>query len=308
MVVQTKKRAYLLDASIYIFRSYFALPDTFFNAEGQSVNAVYGYTRFLLNLLKTVKPEFIAAAFDMSLETGFRHKLYPLYKMNRALADDELAYQLDACQRITRLLGISSYASHVYEADDLVATLVRLVEKRNQIAVILSHDKDLTQLVQNDHVMWDVVNDRTLGESDVRAQFGVHARQIPDYLALVGDSVDCIPGVEGVGPKTAVQLLNEFETLEQLIENVEVLKARSFRGKESLCDVLEHDPYQVLMYRELTTVCDKADGVSNRHTLSWNKPNKKGITAFCDEMDFGSTLRKHIDDVIVTWNHNDNET
>jgi 5'-3' exonuclease len=295
VVTPIKERVYLLDASIYIFRSYFALPDTFLNGDGKSVNAVFGYTRFLLNILKKIKPQFMAAAFDMSLETGFRHKLYPLYKMNRALADDALMYQLEACQRITRLLGISSYASYVYEADDLLATLVRLVEKRNQAAVIMSHDKDLTQLVQNDHVMWDVTNDRTITPSDVKEQFGVHAWQIPDYLALVGDAVDCIPGVGGIGPKTAAQLLNEFGDVVTLAENVHVLKTRQFRGKEELCYLLEHNPYQVMMYRELTTVCDKADGISARHTLSLSKPSEKKIEAFFDEMNFGQAIRKQFE-------------
>jgi 5'-3' exonuclease len=295
VVAPTKPRVYLLDASIYIFRHYFALPDTFFNEQGQSVNAVYGYTRFLLNLLATVKPTFMAAAFDKSLETGFRHKLYPLYKANRALADDELAYQLDACERITRLLGIHSYASHVYEADDLIATLVRLVEKRDQVAVIMSHDKDLTQLVQGEHVMWDVANDRTITSKDVHEQFGVHAWQIPDYLALVGDAIDCIPGVDGIGPKTAAHLLSEFSDVVTLAENVHTLKTRTFRGKDALCDVLWRNPYQVMLSRELATVCDKADGVSHRHALSLNKANVKEVNAFFDEMNFGQALRKKFD-------------
>lgn len=301
MVTQTPQRVYLLDASIYIFRHYFALPDTFFNSDGKSVNAVFGYTRFLLNLLTKTKPQWIAAAFDKSLETGFRHKLYPLYKMNRALADDELMYQLDACQRITELLGIRTYASYVFEADDLLATLVRLVEKRGQAAVIMSHDKDLMQLVQRDHVLWDVVNDRTVTAMDVKKQFGVHAWQIPDYLALVGDAIDCIPGVAGIGSKTAAQLLNEFGDVVMLTENVHTLKTRNFRGKEELCHVLEHNPYQVMLYRELTTVCDKADGVSHRHTLSLNKPNAKKVDAFFDEMDFGQALRKQFAELMLTW-------
>jgi 5'-3' exonuclease len=286
-----RQHVYLLDASIYIFRSYFALPDRFFDSQERSVNAVYGYTQFLLNLLNTKRPSHIAAAFDMSLGTGFRHHLYPFYKMDRALADEQLAYQLEQCQHITRLLGISTFASAIFEADDLIATLLRKVERNGQRAMILSHDKDLTQLLTGSHQMWDVVNDRVLGTDEVIVQYGIHPTQIPDYLALVGDNIDGIPGVLGIGKKTAVPLILEFGTVENLIANVEILKQRSFRGKEQLCYVLEHTPYDVMLYKELATVCNRADQIKSHHTLEWQIPNTAVVEQFLDDMRFGKAIR-----------------
>lgn len=301
VATHTTRSAYLIDASVYIFRSYFALPDEWINSAGYSVNAVYGYTRFLLNLLKKTKPLLIAAAFDESLETGFRHYLYADYKSNRVLADDALSYQLTQCQRITKLLGIRCYASPVFEADDLLATLVRLVESRGQQAVILSHDKDLAQLVQNGHQLWDIARERLLSEQDIMRVYGVRSAQIPDYLALIGDVSDCIPGVDGIGPKTASQLLAEFSGVVELAAHVGVLKQRSFRGRDELCDVLENNLYSVMLSKELATLWNTATEVNRRDTLDWVKPNAKQVNTFFEEMGFGRAITTQFNELMEIW-------
>lgn len=153
------KPVYLLDASIYIFRAWFGLPDNIRDARGRPVNAVLGYWRLLVQQLAQLQPDFCAAAFDESLFSGFRHQLYPAYKSNRALPDEDLAYQLDLCRLLTAHLGISCHSSTVYEADDVLATLAGIVrseglaksearaESEGLAVAVISRDKDLAQIV-----------------------------------------------------------------------------------------------------------------------------------------------------------------
>ena len=148
-------RLYLIDASIYIFRSYFSLPENWRSKDGYPTHAVYGYLNFLLNLLEQESPELIAAAFDESLGTCYRNDIYPDYKSNRVLPDEVLAFQLNACVEVTQLLGIAGLASDTNEADDIVGTLAKLGRNQGHKIVVVSGDKDLAQLVSGQDVIWD---------------------------------------------------------------------------------------------------------------------------------------------------------
>ena len=205
---------YLVDASIYIFRAYFSIPDTFVDGRGQSVNAVYGYTNFMLDLLEK-RPQYISFAFDESLNTCYRNEIYPAYKANRDLPDENLEFQLARCQEVTRLLGVHHLSLTDYEADDIIGTLhARLAHERP--VIIVTRDKDLGQLLRADDLLWDFAADVHSGPEEVKEKFGVHAHQIADYLALAGDSVDNIPGAPGIGAKLAAKLLQHFGDIDSL--------------------------------------------------------------------------------------------
>ena len=204
-------QALLIDSPIYIFRSYFSLPENWHSLEPKfSTNAVYGFTGFLLDLLRRQQPEYIFCAFDESLGTGFRHQLCVDYKANRELPDDALAFQLNACRQLCRVLGVVEMASADFEADDLIGSMASVVRGNNVQPVIVSRDKDLMQLVEGQDLYWDFGKSSAKGQPELEAELDLGCGQMADYLALVGDTSDNIKGVPGIGSKTAKQLLSHF--------------------------------------------------------------------------------------------------
>ncbi|WP_444942215.1 5'-3' exonuclease H3TH domain-containing protein [Microbulbifer sp. ZKSA004] len=244
--------SYLIDASVYIFRYYFALPPNWESRSGYSTEAVYGFTNFLLDMLAR-QPGYIACAFDESLGSCFRNEIYPDYKCSRALPDEALAFQLAACREMAEVLGIASFSSERYEADDILATLTRKLHRHNP--VVVSRDKDLGQLLARGAVsLWDFANDRHLDGEGVREKFGVRPEQVPDYLALVGDTSDDIPGIPGVGPKTAARLLETFDTIEMLLEQLDALATMPIRGAKGLVARIEEYEEQLHLAKRLTSL------------------------------------------------------
>ena len=209
---------YLIDASIYVFRAYYSIPPNFFDPDGNVVNAVYGYSHFLVDFLKH-KPEFVSVAFDESLNTCYRNEIYPEYKANRDVPDENIKYQFEKCQEITRLLGLHSLCLKLFEADDIIGTLAKKLATSAPV-IIVTRDKDLGQLLKAGDLMWDFAADTFTDVEGVRQKFGVSCDQLADYLALAGDTVDNIPGAPGVGAKTAAALLAHFETLDNLLQVV----------------------------------------------------------------------------------------
>ncbi|MFK7733179.1 MAG: 5'-3' exonuclease H3TH domain-containing protein [Pseudomonadales bacterium] len=273
-----RQAVYLLDASIYIFRSYFAMPDVWHNDQGYSLNAVHGYTLFLLKLLSELNPARIGAAFDESLGQCFRNDIYPEYKSSRALPDDSLAFQLKACKRITELLGIRSYAHKRYEADDLIATLARSSRTSGRPVHILSRDKDLAQLVKKpDDCVFDPVDSRRLDYDAIVEKFGVRPDQLIDYQTLLGDPVDDIPGVPGIGAKTAAKLLQHFDSLVVLLENLDELGNGEWRGgarlQQSLCEHRE----QMEVSRQLVQLLDQVPMAFSIADLQWQNPSLDAV-------------------------------
>ncbi|MBB5212021.1 5'-3' exonuclease [Microbulbifer hydrolyticus] len=243
--------AFLVDASVYIFRYYFALPPNWESRSGYSTEAVYGFSNFLLDLLAR-KPGHIACAFDESLGSCFRNEIYPDYKCSRALPDEALAYQLAACREMAEALGIASYASDRFEADDILATLTRLCVEHACAPVIVTRDKDLGQLLDRGATsLWDFAADQHLGREDIEVKFGVRPGQIADYLALVGDTIDDIPGVPGIGAKTAARLLAEFDSVESLIANTDRVATLKIRGAAGIAAKLSVYADQIRMALQL---------------------------------------------------------
>ncbi|WP_111640436.1 5'-3' exonuclease [Marinimicrobium alkaliphilum] len=251
--------ALLIDASIYIFRYYFALPDNWFSRdEGYGTGAVYGYGTFLLRLLETERPSHIAACYDESLGHCFRNTIYPDYKASRALPDEALAYQLNACRALGECLGIASFASETHEADDLIGTLARSLRRSRRPIAIITRDKDLGQLLQRpEDYLWDPTGDTRTHATDLEAKLGIRPAQLPDYLALVGDTIDDIPGVPGVGAKTATALLQHFGTVEALLANLEQVPTLSVRGARTLPAKLDAHRSQIAIARQLAQIDER---------------------------------------------------
>ncbi|RMF62183.1 MAG: exodeoxyribonuclease IX, partial [Calditrichaeota bacterium] len=202
---------YLVDASPYIFRAFYSIPDTFSSPDGRPTNAVYGFTNFLIQLVKKASPTHLVVTFDGSLTTSFRNRLYPEYKAQRALPPADLEEQISICFDVTEAMGMLALIHDEYESDDLLATLTHRFVAEGADVVVVSSDKDLTQLVNARVGFWDFARDERVDTAGVKAKFGVGPHQMVDFLALTGDAVDNIPGVKGIGPKTAALLLAHFD-------------------------------------------------------------------------------------------------
>ena len=250
---------YLLDASIYIFRAYFAPARETQAANGLPTHAVHGYANFLCDFLRRAAPKHALAAFDESLGSCFRNEIHPGYKRSRALPDAALAFQLQACRELTDLLGIASVASARFEADDLIASAARAARGQGGCAVVVSRDKDLGQVLRGaDDRLWDFPAAAPLDRATYRARHGIEPEQVPDLLALCGDPVDDVPGVPGIGVKTAVALLQRHPDVHALLGALEAVAASSLRGAARLARLLEAHGEQILMARRLTALADDA--------------------------------------------------
>ncbi|HKX56479.1 MAG TPA: 5'-3' exonuclease H3TH domain-containing protein, partial [Xanthomonadales bacterium] len=195
-------QVYLVDASVYIFRAWFSMPDEFTNIQGEPTNAVYGFSGFLCSLLEQTAAQHVAIAFDESLSTSYRNEIYPAYKANREPAPEELKRQFQWARDVAQSMGLACYSDPQYEADDLIGTLADYWRDRGHPVCVVSSDKDLAQLIGEGDYWWDFSRNQKLGSAQLLQKFGVLPQQMADYLALTGDAVDNIPGVPGIGPKS----------------------------------------------------------------------------------------------------------
>jgi 5'-3' exonuclease len=288
-----KERVYLIDASIYIFRAWFSYPDDVTDSNGHLVNAVHGYADFLTSLLRQVKPRHIACAFDGSLSTSFRNEIYPPYKANREPAPVELKYQFDLCRRLTRALGIAEYSSDRFEADDILATMAEMMRSEGHPVTVITSDKDLTQLLQHQQDRWwDYARNTLLDHAGVETRFGVKPGQIADLLALAGDAVDNIPGIPGIGPKTAAGLLQRFNSLEEIYQHVHEVDQCGLRGAARIKKLLIEHEAGARLARQLTVVSDQVPLQSTPSCLDWQGVEVTQIEEFSDDVGFSSFRRR----------------
>ena len=180
---------YLIDASVYVFRAYYSMPDDMVDDNGNPINALYGYCRFIGDFMEQVRPEYIAVLFDESLSKSFRCEIYPEYKANREPAPPELKRQFEQCRRFTKAMGLMSCGQPGYEADDLIGTLVESGRKSGMPSTIVTRDKDLAQLLTKRDIFWDFSGKGKIKYEQVPEVFGVWPEQIADFLALAGDAV-----------------------------------------------------------------------------------------------------------------------
>jgi 5'-3' exonuclease len=236
-------------------------------------------------------------AFDESLTTSFRTSIYPDYKANREPAPEELKRQFGQCRRFVSALGLMNCADPLYEADDLIGTLVEHGRGHGRPSTIVSRDKDLTQLIMKDDVFWDFAGKGKLGYDHILDVFGVRPEQIADFLALAGDSVDNIPGVPGVGKKTASALLAHFSTLDEIYANLDRVHEVPVRGARTLGAKLETHRDAAMLARQLTGIaCDAPIDDPETH-LRRSMPDLGAINALFDEANIGTALRRQAERV-----------
>jgi DNA polymerase-1 len=243
---QKKETVYLVDGSSYFYRAYHAIR-YLSNSKGFPTNLIFGFTKMVLKLLEGKKPTYLAIVFDVKGPT-FRHKMYPEYKANRPPMPEDMAAQIPMAKAILKDLNIRMVEKEGYEADDIIGTLARVCEEKGHPVVMVTGDKDFRQLITPNISMWDTMKDAVTGYKDLKELYGLEPRKFIDIMGLSGDRSDNIPGVPGIGEKTAVNLVKEFGSLENVFAHVEQI------NKNKLQENLKRSHEDALLSKELVTI------------------------------------------------------
>ena len=272
------QRLILVDGSGYIFRAFYALPPMS-REDGTPVNAVFGFTSMLLKLSEDMEGENILVVFDAA-RTTFRNAIYKEYKANRSEPPEELVPQFDLIKKATTAIGLKSLEVENYEADDIIATYVKIAKKENIETLVISSDKDLMQLIQDGVSLYDPMKNIKIGPEAVLEKFGVSPDKVIDVQALAGDSSDNVPGVPGIGVKTASQLINEYGSLEKLLDNASSIKQE--KRRESLLNNAE----LAIVSKKLVSLFSDVPIPYKISDLKWTPRNDDNLLAFLKENNF----------------------
>src|SRR6202521_3236998 len=283
---------FLVDGSGYIFRAYHALPPLTRKSDGLQLNAVLGFCNMLWKLLRDMKPEerptHLAVVFDKSEKT-FRTDMYPAYKAHRPDPPDDLIPQFRFVREAVLAFDLPSIEQAGFEADDLIATYVREACEAGASATIVSSDKDLMQLVNDGVVMYDTMKDRRIGPAEVMEKFGVPPGKVIEVQALIGDSTDNVPGVPGIGVKTAAQLIGEYGDLETVLARAGEIKQE--KRRQSLIDFAE----QARISKKLVTLDLNVPLETPLAELAVHEPDYRRLIAFLKAMEFTTLTRRVAD-------------
>jgi DNA polymerase-1 len=282
------KRLVLIDGHAILHRAYHAFPSTLKTRRGELVNAVYGFTRILLTVLEDLKPNFLAVAFDLPGPT-FRHQEYVGYQIQRPEMDRELAGQIERVYQMVKTLNIPIFTSPSFEADDVIGTLAKQAALKNVEVMIVTGDKDIMQLVNKKVRVYapkkGFAEPEIFDEKKVKIFLGVTPKKIIDYKALVGDASDNYPGVSGIGPKTAVELLNQYGDLKTIYKNLKKIKSL-------LAQKLEDGQENAYLSQKLATIVTKVPLKLNlKACLVHDYDHQKAIKLF-EELEFKSLINK----------------
>lgn len=283
-----KSPLYLIDVSGFIFRAYFALARSqggLTNPEGTPVGAVLGFTNMMVKLLQEKQPEHIGMVFDTARKT-FRSDIYPEYKANRSEPPEDLVPQFPIIREATEAFGFQPLELQGFEADDIIATYTRLARENGQEVIIVSSDKDLMQLVGDGVTMYDAMKDKMNGEAEVLEKFGVAPNRVIDVQSLAGDSVDNVPGVPGIGIKTAALLINEYGDLDSLLERASEIKQPKRR------EVLIENADLARVSRDLVTLDQNVELPVSVDDLAVGDPLSDRLTDFLEKQGFRSTAKR----------------
>ncbi len=283
-------RLFLIDGSSYIFRAFFAIPPTLKNAAGMPTNAIFGFTNILLKVLKQYKPEYVTVALDAGRRT-FRNEMLAEYKGHRPEAPPELIPQFPYFRKVLDGLNVTLLELPGYEADDIIATLCDRMANKDCEVVVVSSDKDLMQLVTDGIKLLDSAKDRWIGADQVREKFGVVPERVIEVMGLMGDPVDNIPGVKGIGEKTAIALIQRFQTLENLYEHLAEVKQMQLRGAARVRDLLEKDKDIAFLSRALATVKRDVPIAVSLEDLHLRGLDKEKLQPLFAELEFTQLLR-----------------
>ncbi len=270
------------------------MPDSIQSSAGQPLNAVYGFANFLLGLHKKSRGQYYAIAFDESLDHSFRNDIYPAYKANREPPPDELKTQFELCKKLAQVLGFATFSSNRDEADDLIGTIARKLRPKNFRMIYVTSDKDIAQLMQSTDIFWNYAKDDKLKIGDIKSKYGVHARQLRDWLALAGDNVDNIPGIPGIGNKTAASLLAKFNSLDGIYKQLHKIPGSDLRGSKRIHALLIEYKRMAYLSQELATINAKASLSCPVASLKKKRIRTKDVHDFCDETGTGSTFRNRL--------------
>jgi DNA polymerase-1 len=324
------KKLVLIDSNAVIHRAYHALPKTMSNRKGEMTNAVYGFTTTLIKILEDLKPEYVAASFDVSKKT-FRHEQYVEYKAHRVAADQELYDQMPRVREILSALNIPIYEKEGFEADDCIGTIADKFEKRHgqseMEVYVVTGDKDLFQLVDGNIFVYSLKKGLSqleiVDRKKIKEEYGLDPEDFVDLKALAGDASDNIPGVPGIGPKTATTLIQTFDSLEGLYQSIEAVISTSnvipvktgiqdsnsedsrLLGNDSLDVVakglgikarilnllIEHKD-QAFLSQKLATIHKEVPIDFDIEDCKWGEYDKTKLQALFEELGFHSLLRR----------------
>jgi DNA polymerase I len=287
-MAEDRKTLYLIDGSGYIFRAFHALPPLN-NSHGLPTNATYGFIRMLLKLLKEARPTHIAVIFDSPRRT-FRDDLFESYKANRVETPSDLQQQIPYIYQAVDHFRIPRLVIEGYEADDVIGTLAVRAARAGFNAVIVTGDKDFMQLVSPNITLWDTMFGKRTGMREVRDRFGVEPRVLVDVMALMGDSIDNIKGVPGVGEKTASALIQNYGSLQALFGGLDKLEQTKIRGAKKLAGLLAAHQRDVELARKLVRVDTDVMLDVQPGDLAWPGIDEKGVANLLRELEFESLL------------------
>lgn len=283
MIENTKPTLFLIDGSNYVYRAFYAIRKLS-NSKGFPTNAIYGFINMLTKLFREQKPDYVVVVFDAKGPT-FRSEAYEQYKAHRSAMPGELAAQMPYVKEVVRAFSIPLLEMEGIEADDVIGSIARRCEKSGVRTVIVSGDKDLMQLVTDDVVMIDTMKDKTYDLQGVRERFGVAPERVPDILGLMGDASDNIPGVPGVGEKTALNLIGEYGSIEGVLANTAQVK--SARIRESL----ENNAQLARLSRDLATLRTDLDIDFTLEDARYTEPDKEKLRDLYMEFEFSSLIK-----------------
>ena len=278
-------RLYLIDGYSYIFRAFYGIKQFLSNSKGLPTNAVYGFATMLLKIIREEKPEYLAVIFDSKGKT-FRHKMYSEYKANRSEMPDDLKPQVPYILDLAQAFNIVTLQKEGFEADDIIGTLSKNAEKEGFKVTIVSGDKDMMQLISPNIQMLDTLKRKTFGIHEVKEKFGVEPKRVIEVMGLMGDSSDNIPGVPGIGPKTATALIQEHGSIEGLLKNLDHIKKISLKNKLS-----EHAEQARLSKRLCAIDTNMNLSVSMEEMKSREADTEEVISLF-KKLEFASLLKE----------------
>ncbi|MBD0316255.1 MAG: DNA polymerase I, partial [Nitrospiraceae bacterium] len=279
----TRPTLYLIDGSAYIYRAFFALPPLN-NSKGFQTNAVYGFTTMLLKVIREHRPDGLAVVFDEKGSTQ-RHEEYKAYKAQRPPMPDAMSAQVPYIHRVVEALSIPAIRLAGHEADDIIGTLAKKAEGAGYDIVVVTSDKDMFQLLTSHVRIYDPVKDKWIGEAECQERFGVEPARVADIMGLMGDAIDNIPGVKGIGEKTAAKLVAQFGTLEELLSRVEeVTPPRTKAMLIQQADVAR-------LSRRLATIQTDSPVDFDAETLHIKPPHDQQLSELLRELEFTTLLK-----------------
>jgi DNA polymerase-1 len=274
---------YLIDGNSYIYRAFHAIKGLT-NSKGFPTNAIYGFTNMLLKILRDKRPDAIAISFDSPVPTE-RHKLFEQYKAQRPETPNDLILQIPHIKRIVKAFNITTFEVPGFEADDVICTIAKRALSSNINVFIVSGDKDMMQILQKGIKIYDPMKDTIIDEKDVLERFGVPPERLPEVMAIVGDTIDNIPGVKGIGEKTAKEIISRFSSLDELINNPQ--KIENERIRKMIIENIEN----IKVSRTLATIKSDIPIEIDFQEMRFREPDWKELTKIFAEFEFKSLIK-----------------